>query len=507
MHKPDAIATLERSLHAIADLESTAAILEWDMSTNLPDAAGEVRGRQLALIAELAHARFTSDELRDTLDACRAFEDADSAHGALVRRTRQKVERARRVPQALVREIKQHSAATYVAWTTARPANDFASVRPLLERSVELSRRLSACHPGAEHVLDPLIEESDRGMTTAQVETLFTALREALVPLARAIAAAPAPDVSFLSRHVPAETQLAFGKTVAEAIGFDFRRGRQDQSPHPFMTRLGGDDIRITTRVKENELTEALFSTVHEVGHALYELQIDPAFDGTPLGGGTSAGVHESQSRLWENIVGRSEGFWQHFLPKLKAAMPGIFDDVSLDAWVRAINVVTPSLIRTEADEVTYNLHVMLRFDLEKALLEGTLAVRDLPEAWNERMARDLGVRPKADGEGVLQDIHWYCTTIGGAFQGYTLGNMMSAQFYDAARRHIGDLDGHIARGELAPLREFLRENIHRHGAVYDPAELVERATGKPLGIESFVGYLTEKYSELYGLSLDAIRG
>lgn len=497
----DALASLRESLHAIADLESTAALLEWDMSTCLPDGGAEVRGRQLALIAELAHARWTSEDLARAIAACSPLEHKDSSEGALVRRARQKHERERRVPASLVREIKQHVAATYTAWTAARPANDFASVRPLLARTVELSRRLSACHDAGGHVLDPLIEESDRGMTTAEVTALFGALRERLVPLAKRIAAAPAPDVSFLSRSVAKETQLAFGRTVAEAIGFDFKRGRQDESPHPFMTRLSGGDVRITTRVREDELTEALFSTVHEVGHALYELQIDPSFDGTPLGTGASAGVHESQSRLWENLIGRSEAFWTYFLPKLKAAMPGTFDDVSLDAWVRAVNAVTPSLIRTEADEVTYNLHVMLRFDLEKALLEGTLSVHDLPDAWNERMERDLGVRPPNDTNGVLQDIHWYCTTIGGAFQGYTLGNLMSAQFLDAAKRSVPDLDARVAEGDLAPLRTFLRENVHRHGATYDPLDLVSRATGAKLSIEPFMQYLETKYTKLYALA------
>lgn len=497
----DALSTLRTSLHAIADLESTAALLEWDMSTYLPESGAETRGRQLALVAELAHARWTSDELARQLSALRAREDEDSIEGALVRRAREKHDRARRVPAELVREIKQHSAATYAAWTAARPANDFAKVRPLLEKSIELSRRLSACHPPGDHVLDPFIDEMDRGMTTGKVTELFASLRASLVPLVKAIADAPPPDVSFLSRPVPKAQQLAFGRAVAERIGYDFRRGRQDESPHPFMTRLGGDDIRITTRVKEDDFTEALFSTVHEVGHALYELQIDPSLDGTPLGGGVSAGVHESQSRLWENVVGRSEAFWTFFLPELKRAIPGTFDDVSLDAWVRAINAVQPSLIRTEADEVTYNLHVMLRFDLESALLEGSLAVSDLPDAWNERMARDIGVRPERDADGVLQDIHWYCTTIGGAFQGYTLGNLMSAQFHAAATRHVVDLEARVRQGDLAPLRHFLRDHVHTHGARYEPLELVERATGEPLGTAAFVRYLETKYTKLYGLA------
>lgn len=501
MPENDALSTLRASLRAIADLESTSALLEWDLSTYQPEAGADGRGRQLALIAELVHARWTSNALGGEIAACARLADEDSPEGALVRRAKQKHDRERRVPAELVRDIKQHVARTYSAWTVARPANDFATMRPLIEKTIDLSRRLSECHSTGGHVLDPLIEESDRGMTTAEVTAVFAALREKLVPLVQAIAKAPRPDTSFLSRPIAKEKQIAFGRSVAEAIGFDFARGRQDESPHPFMTRISGDDVRITTRVKEHELTEALFSTIHETGHALYELQIDSAFDGSPLGSGASAGVHESQSRLWENLVGRSEAFWAFFLPRLKAAMPGTFDDVDLATWVRAINVVEPSLIRTESDEVTYNLHVMLRFDLEKALLEGTLAVADLPEAWNARMQSDLGVRPETDTNGVLQDIHWYCTTIGGAFQGYTLGNLMSAQFKEAAERSLGDLDARVREGDFAPLRGFLRERIHRHGARYDPLELVERATGEKLSAEPFMRYLTAKYSKLYALA------
>ena len=496
-----AIDLLRDELRTIGDLDSISAALDWDQATYMPDGGAAARGRQLALVSEMAHAKRASSTMRDLLSACRDLESRDDVDGALVRRARQRHERATKVPAALVRAIKEHSAEAYVAWTHARPANDFASVRPLLERGLDLSRRLADALGYVDHPLDALIDENDRGSTVASTVALFDALRAELVPLVKAITAAKPLDASILARPVPAHVQLEFARSVAEQLGYDFHRGRMDLTHHPSMTRLSGGDVRITARVREDDFGEAFFSTVHEVGHALYEQGIDLAFDGTPLGEGASSGVHESQSRFWENFVARSPAFWSRFLPELKRAAPGTFDDVDVERMVHAVRHVGRSLIRTDADEVTYNLHVMLRFGLEKDLFDGAVKVAELPDAWNARMTTDLGVTPSDDREGVLQDVHWFCTTIGGSFQGYTFGNMLAAQLWESAATAMPDLETAIAAGEFDRLRAFLIDRLHRHGAVYDPAQLIERATGKPLGIEPLMRHLRANYGALHGVA------
>jgi carboxypeptidase Taq len=320
------------------------------------------------------------------------------------------------------------------------------------------------------------------------------------VPLVQAIAAQPTADYACLRQKFPEAQQLAFGSAVVKQLGYDFQRGRQDKTHHPFCTTFSLGDVRITTRVKENNLGDALFSTIHEAGHAMYEQGIRRELEGTPLARGTSSGVHESQSRLWENLVGRGRGFWRFFYPKLQAAFPAQLGSVPLDAFYRAINKVERSLIRTDADEVTYNLHVMIRFDFELQLLEGKLAVRDLPEAWRERYQADLGIASPDDRDGVLQDVHWFGGQIGGVFQGYTLGNILSAQFYAAALRANPQIPDQIAGGEFTPLHAWLQENIYQHGAKFTANELVKRATGQPLTIEPYIRYLRTKYGELYKL-------
>jgi carboxypeptidase Taq len=468
----------------------------------MPPGGAEARGRQMALLSRLAHERLTDPAIGRLLDALAPWADArgaDSDVASLMRVTRRDYDRAARVPSSFVQRLAEHTAATYDAWERARPANDFAAVRPLLETTVELSRELAAFHPGHAHPFDALVDLAEDGMTVQAVRTLFAELRAGLLPLIQAIRDRPEHDDGCLSGEFPERAQQAFGESVIRAFGYDFTRGRQDKTAHPYMTKLGKGDVRITTRFRGDNLSDGLFSTLHEAGHAMYEQGIDDALEGTPLYGGTTAGVHESQSRLWENLVGRSLPFWRHWYGPLKAAFPGTLDGVGVDAFHRAINKVVPSLIRTDADEVTYNLHVMLRFDLELALLEGTLAVADLPEAWRARMRSDLGVAPADDRDGALQDVHWYGGIVGGAFQSYTLGNIMSAQFFAAARRELGDLDGQIGAGEYGPLRRWLTERIYRHGRKFTAPEIVQRATGEPLSIAPYLRYLETKYGALYG--------
>jgi carboxypeptidase Taq len=485
------------------DLRSAAGLLSWDQQTYMPSGGAPARGRQLATLQQLAHEKFTDVVIGRLLDVLRPYEESlpyESDDASLIRVTRREYERALKIPPSFTAEFANHSAISYQVWTTARPDNNFAAVRPYLEKTLDLSRKLADFYPGYEHIADPLIEPQDYGMKASDVRAVFAQLRQQLVPIVLAIAAQQPAESSFLYQTFPESQQWAFGLDVVRRFGYDFERGRQDKTHHPFATKFSIGDVRITTNVKEHDVTDGLFSTMHESGHGMYEQGVSPSFEGTPLAQGTSAGVHESQSRLWENIVGRSRGFWEFFYPKLQAIFPDQLKNVSPDAFYRAINKVQRSLIRTEADEVTYNLHVMLRFDFELQLLEGALSIRDLPEAWHERYETDLGVTAPDDRDGVLQDVHWYALTIGGAFQGYTLGNILSAQFYDAALKANPQIPDQIQRGVFATLHGWLKDNIYQHGSKFTTSELVQRVTGGPMQIEPYLRYLRTKYGELYTL-------
>ncbi|MDX1436139.1 MAG: carboxypeptidase M32 [Anaerolineales bacterium] len=491
-------------LIAVDDVNSAAAILSWDQTTYMPPGGASARGRQIATLGKLAHEQFTSPEIGRLLDDLLPYEESlpyDSDEASLLRVARRQYDRAVRVPAEFMERLYTHMAESYEAWGKARPENDFPAVQPYLEKTLDLSRELANFFPGYEHIADPLISYSDYGMTAATVGAIFSDLRDGLVPLANAIFEQPPADDSALKRTYPKNQQLAFGEGVIRAFGFDFERGRQDMTLHPYMTKFSLGDVRITTRVNENDLNEALFGTLHESGHAMYEQGIRMAYEGTPLADGTSSGVHESQSRLWENLVGRSLPFWKHYYPELQAEFPDQLADVSLDAFYQAINKVERSLIRTSADEVTYNLHVIIRFDLELAMLEGGLDIADLPEAWHARYESDLGTRAPSDINGVLQDVHWYAGTIGGAFQGYTLGNIMSAVFFDAAVAAHPSIPSEIEQGRFDTLHAWLRENIYQHGTKYTASELVERISGGPLNIEPYMRYLNTKFGELYNLN------
>lgn len=503
LEKTDPVQELKTRLAEINDIESAASLLYWDQATYMPSGGAAARGRQMATLRHLAHTKFIDPAIGQLLEDLRSYEaslDYDSDEASLIRITRHDYERAVKIPADFTARFSQHSAASYEAWAKARAANDFARVAPYLEKTLDLSRELANFFPGYEHIADPLIEEADYGMKAESVRSLFARLRQELVPIVEAIASLPLADASCLHQHFPEAEQIAFSLKVIEQLGYDFQRGRQDKTLHPFMTKFSTGDVRITTRVRENDLNEGLFSTVHETGHALYEQGINRGYEALPLAGGTSSGVHESQSRLWENFVGRSRNFWKFFYPQLQTVFPQQLRQVSLETFYRAINKVERSLIRTDADEVTYNLHVMIRFDLELQLLEGKLAVRDLPEAWNERYKSDLGIMPPSYSNGVLQDVHWYGGMIGGMFQGYTLGNLMSAQFFEAALQANPEIPDQIARGDFGTLRTWLTQNIYQHGRKYTAAELIERVTGNPLKIDPFIGYVKRKFGELYEL-------
>lgn len=494
---------LKTRLMEINDLESAAALLHWDQSTYMPPGGDTARARQIATVGRLAHEKFTDPTIGKLLEELRPYEENlpyDSDDASLIRATRRDYERAVKVPSSFIAEFSSHTSTSYQVWTKARPENDFASVQPYLEKTLDLSRQLADFFPGYEHIADPLIDFADYGMKASTVRAIFGELHEQLVPIVQAITNQPSADDSCLHQTFLESQQMDFGLAVIKRFGYDFERGRQDKTHHPYMTKFSLGDVRITTRAREDDLGDALFSTMHEAGHALYEQGICMDFEGTPLAGGTSAGVHESQSRLWENIVGRSRGFWQFFYPKLQAVFPGQLGSVPLETFYRAINKVERSLIRTDADEVTYNLHVMLRFDFELDLLEGKLAVRNLPEAWRERFKTDFGIIPPDDRDGILQDVHWYSGRIGGVFQGYTLGNILGAQFFETALHAHSEITTEIEAGEFDTLHRWLQENIYQHGCKYTASELIARVTGGSLSTAPYIRYLRSKYGELYSL-------
>lgn len=498
------LADLKSRLSEIDDLNRAAAVLNWDQTTYMPPGGGPARGRQAATLGRLAQEKFVDKAIGRLLDELEPYERSlpfDDDGASLIRVTRRNYLKSIKIPPAFLGEFYAHGSASFMAWTVARPANDFKAVAPKLERTLELSRKMAGFFAPYEHIADPLIDFADDGMRASTVSAVFGRLRERLVPLARQILDQPPADDSCLKQPYPEEAQLAFGRKVVEMMGYDFKRGRQDKTHHPFCTTFSVGDVRITTRVKPNDLSEALFSTMHEAGHAMYEQGVNPGYEASPLQGGTSAGVHESQSRTWENLVGRSREFWAHFYPQLQSVFPVQLGSVGADTFYRAINKVERSLIRTDADEVTYNLHVMIRFDLELQLLEGTLSIADLPEAWNARYQSDLGIAAPGNTDGCLQDVHWYAGLIGGSFQGYTLGNILSAQLFAAAERAHPSIRAEIGHGEFGTLHTWLRDNVYAHGSKYTADELTRRVTGGSLDVEPYVAYLRAKYGELYSLT------
>ena len=494
---------LQKRLVQVNDLQMAAALLAWDQETYMPPGGAHARARQLATLFSFAHELFTDERVGHLLDDLSAYEASlpyDSDDASLLRVARREYKRQTRVPAEFVARRTETAALSFNQWVKARPDSDFDAVASWLERILDLSREYASFFSESAHPADALIDVHDPGMSASEIRRVFSELRAQLVPIVQAITSQPAADDSCLKQFFPEAEQLRFGLSLAEQMGYDLRRGRQDKSAHPFMTHFSIGDVRITTRVKERDFGDAFFSTLHEAGHAMYGQGHAQALEGTMLADGTSSGVHESQSRLWENLVGRSADFWEHAYPKLQAAFPSQFGSVARESFYRAVNKVERSLIRTDADEVTYNLHVMMRFEFELQMLEGKLAIRDLPDAWDETITRDLGVTPPNYALGVMQDVHWYGGQIGGVFQGYTLGNIMSAQFFDAALRAHPDIPAQIRRGEFATLHGWLKENIYQHGAKFLPNEILERATGSGLTIAPYIAYLRKKYGELYAL-------
>lgn len=495
--------TYQTFVHWVRDIyvaQSVEGVLDWDQETYMPPKGAQTRAAQIALVAGVAHERLIDDGFGRLLAAVEREADPDPDVATNAREMRRIYDRRIKLPTALVQEIAAATTLAKSAWVKARKEARFELFEAHLERLLDLKRQVAELIGYVAEPYDALLDEYEPGACAADVQHIFDDVRTALVPLVAALRSAPRqPQPALLTRPCPLADQATFARRVVAAMGFDFEAGRIDVTTHPFCSGASPHDVRLTTRYDEHYLPMALFGLMHEAGHGLYEQGLDPTHAFTPRGSSVSLGIHESQSRMWENLVGRGRPFWKHWFPQLQAAFPA-YADVALDDWHHAINTVRPSFIRVEADEVTYNLHIMLRFDIERRMVSGRLAVQDVPAAWNEAFRAMFGLTPPDDALGCLQDIHWSMGMFG-YFPTYALGNLYACQFFAAARRDLADLDEQIARGELLPLRAWLRENVHRHGQRYRAGGLVQVVTGAPLSHEAFLDYLDAKYRPLYGLA------
>lgn len=494
-------------LRDVSTLGSVGQLLGWDQETYMPAGGAPARAEQSSLLARLHHEKLTNPRVGELIAACAADPDLNSPAteaGANIREIRRQYDKATKVPGDLVAELARTGSEAQDIWKRARASNDFAMFAPSLERMMELSRRKAQCLgvPGGGELYDALLDEYEPDARAAEIEAVFTPLRERLSAfIADVRARGTPPDTSFLHKAIPVGRQHAFGQAVIAALGFDFANGRLDTTTHPFCSGLAAGDTRLTTRYREDNFADALSSTMHECGHGLYEqgLPKDGPHAGTPLAHDVSLGIHESQSRMWENFVGRSRAFWTWALPLANSHFDGALAGVSVEQMTRAMNTCTPSLIRVESDEPTYNLHVMIRFGLERAMIRGDLSVRDLPGAWNDSYKQLLGVVVPDNQRGCLQDVHWSFGLIG-YFPTYSLGNLYAAQFWETINEQIPDLDAQMARGEFSALLGWLRENIHRHGRRYTATELCQRVTGKSLSADPLMRHLERRVKPAYGL-------
>ncbi len=483
---------LQTVLAEIADLQHAEMLLDWDSRVFMPHAGARARADAVATVGRLAHERFSSDEVGELLDELDENEyDYDSFEASLIRVTRRDWKRYHRVPPKLAGEMRRSSAIAVAAWDEAKATSDFELFAPHLERQLDLKHQYIECFPEADNPYDVLLQDWEEGLTTPQVVDIFETLKRELPPL---IDQAPKVDLSSLRGPFPVEGQKAASAHVLAAFGFAADNWRIDETPHPFASSPGIGDVRLTTNYDEHNL-HALFSSMHEFGHGVYEWGVDPSFARTPLGSGASSAFHESQSRTWENLVGRSRGFWRWFYPQLQSVFPGQLDGIGEETFYRAVNAVRPTLVRIDADEVTYGLHIILRFELEQDLLSGVVAVPDVPEAWNERVRHYLGLEVTDDAHGVLQDMHWSIGLLG-YFPTYQLGNVISLQIWQHAVAELGDVEEQFARGEFVPLREWLREHVYRFGGMFEPQELLRRIAGSELDPEQYLAYLRSKFSQ-----------
>ena len=500
--KETPMAVLKARLSEIAHLGSVYSVLGWDQEVHMPEKGVDARAASISLVSSILHEKLVSLDDDGLLSKLKKQVDAKKLKGKdaiIVAETWRSFEREKKLPKAFVEEMAETTSKAHHVWVRARRENDFKAFLPWLRKIVELKREEARLVGFADSPYDALLDSYEPGLTTRDAAIILNDLKDFLVPFIKQLRASRvAVDQRRVRGVFPLDKQLAFNHFISEKMGFDYAAGRIDESVHPFTTTFHTNDVRITTRFKKDDLYYSIGSTIHETGHALYEQGLPSEHFGTPLGEAVSLGIHESQSRLWENTIGKSAAFWKYFYPKLQKEFPEPFKQVPLAEFLRTINEVRPSLIRTEADEVTYNLHVIVRFEIEKELIEGSLDPKDLPAVWNEKMKEYLGVRVPSDSLGVLQDTHWSGGSIG-YFPTYTLGNLYAAQFYSAMEREIPDLTARIAAGDLAVPREWLRKRVHLHGKTYKAADLVKKVTGEYPTSRYFIEYLKAKYEKLYG--------
>ncbi len=487
-------------------VKGAAGVLGWDQQTYMPPGGAAARADQFGVLSRIMHEMATGAKTGRLLERAEretAGADPDGDDAAYVRVARRDFDQATKLPTALVEEIARTSTLAHEQWARARAESDYARFAPWLEKQLDLARQVAGLLGyGGGEMYDALLDQYEPGMKTAEVRAMFAAIKPTLVGLVRAVAARGPDAVSdtVLKSEYPEDAQEAFGRKIVSAMGFDWARGRQDRAVHPFCTSFTRGDVRLTTRFDRHFLPTALFGSMHEAGHGLYEQGIAARYDGNVLGGGASLGFHESQSRLWENLVGRSRPFWRRFYPDLQAAFPHALAGVAPDDFYRAVNKVSPSLIRVEADEVTYNLHILLRFEMEVEMLEGRLSVADAPQAWTAKMEEYLGLTTPDDARGILQDVHWSGGSVG-YFPTYSVGNLLSVQLFETADAALGGaLESQIGRGEFGPLLGWLQENVHQWGRKYEPSALVQRVTGGALDPAPYLRYLTTKFGDVYAL-------
>ncbi len=502
----ETLTILKKELRTIANLRGAASLLHWDQETYMPEGGGQARAEQVSLLESMAHEHLVSDKVRGplsdlvNLDSGEVSDDLSGDEVRLVYEIWRDYHHAAALPGDFVAELSEITARAQQIWANARKNDDFSAFAPILEKIVALKQREIAYLGTKETPYDTLLDTYEPGMTSAEVTTLFDEVRDRLVPLVQKIKESNVDtEQDILKQYYPADKQWSFGVSVLKDMGYDLNCGRQDRSAHPFTINFHPTDVRITTRIDEHDFLSGFSSTVHEGGHALYEQGLDPEWFGTPFAEAISYGIHESQSRLWENLVGLSRPFWVHYYPKLQAVFPENLGDVSLDRFYRAINTVKPSLIRVDADEATYNLHIMLRFEVERMVINDGLPVSELPRIWNEKMESYLGIRPESDANGVLQDVHWSFGGFG-YFPTYALGNLYNVPIMNQVRKEIPDLDDQIAAGNLTVLRNWLRNKIHSLGRRKTASELIVALTGEPLSAGPFMDYLEKKFGEVYRL-------
>jgi len=487
-------------LQKAADINYASAVLGWDQETYMPPKGAEYRARQLATLASMAHELLTSEKYGNLLHELSQADNLADTERSNVRLSLQDYEKNKKLSPEFVEQMSKQTSECFNAWIAARKQNDFQVFAPSLTKMIGLKRKQAELYGYKTHPYDALLDDYEKDATVAMLDPVFKGIKQQLPLLLDKIKAAPQVSNSCFHQYFPKDKQWDFGIEVLKHMGFDFEAGRQDISEHPFTTSFSATDVRITTRVDENNFASMLWSCIHEGGHALYEQGLPEDQYGLPLGSPASLGIHESQSRLWENCIGRSREFWEYFYPQLRKYFPPKFLHVSLDDFYKAANKVEPSLIRTEADEVTYHFHVLIRYEIEKALIEGALDTKDIPAKWNELYNRYLGIMPADDKTGVLQDVHWSHGSFG-YFPTYTLGSFYAAQFFHQAQQDIAGLQEQITNGELAGLLQWLRAKVHKHGRRYNSEELCERVTGKKLDAGFFMWYITHKYAGVYGIA------